>query len=573
MTQYVSVLRHQSFRIRVWGFTALQALQQLWESARFTYQVNKPTAQVNSHRAAQTPASRLKSSTAESEPEAESDSDIDGEEEQGNQQMPLPGSSQVVTRHGHRSTVSALGVRPAPKPFLAFSQPSAASAVEPSSATQPRQSLLSSFVSKSTPQLTNTVDSSQHSMTATPDSQQRPGQTSLVRCTVEFTDRQAVPEAVQETNATQEVDNSQLSSSLQAVAATQAVDGQQWAEQSQMRPGAQSMDLTPAGAGDIMRHQDPTPADEYQVQLQGAAAQPMTAEEEEMHMNASASQEEELQRMPEMTQEPAESNEQQLQFDLLALRANLKRRREAAAASTQMATQGRSKRACFEAASLQGTNSQSADDDASAAQELDRVFNQADFPRMHIIGQFNLGFIVARLGQDLFIIDQHASDEKYNFERLASTTTLNKQPLLLPQTLDLSPGESVTVREHLDVFAQNGFDIQQQANGQLALAAVPFSKNTTFGRDDVLELIGILGGHGDHQGQMSMSAFPSAATMHRPSRVRAMLAMRACRSSIMIGKALDMKTMAMIVSHLGGLESPWNCPHGRPTMRHLTVLQ
>ena len=137
---------------------------------------------------------------------------------------------------------------------------------------------------------------------------------------------------------------------------------------------------------------------------------------------------------------------------------------------------------------------------------------------MHIIGQFNLGFIVARLGQDLFIIDQHASDEKYNFERLASTTTLNKQPLLLPQTLDLSPGESVTVREPLDVFAQNGFDIQEQANGQLALAAVPFSKNTTFSRDDVLELIGILGGHGDHQGQMSMSAFPSAATMHRPSR-------------------------------------------------------
>jgi len=158
------------------------------------------------------------------------------------------------------------------------------------------------------------------------------------------------------------------------------------------------------------------------------------------------------------------------------------------------------------------------DDNASAAQELDRVFNQADFPRMRIIGQFNLGFIVVRLGQDLFIIDQHASDEKFNFERLASTTVLNKQPLLRPQTLDLSPGEGVTVRENLAVFVKNGFDIQEQANGQLALAAVPFSKNTTFGRDDVLELVGMLSGHGDHQGAMSLSAFPSAATLHRPSR-------------------------------------------------------
>ena len=37
---------------------------------------------------------------------------------------------------------------------------------------------------------------------------------------------------------------------------------------------------------------------------------------------------------------------------------------------------------------------------------------------LQIVGQFNLGFIVARLGRDLYIIDQHAADEKYNFERL-----------------------------------------------------------------------------------------------------------------------------------------------------------
>ena len=55
-------------------------------------------------------------------------------------------------------------------------------------------------------------------------------------------------------------------------------------------------------------------------------------------------------------------------------------------------------------------------------------------------------------------------------------------------------------------------------------------------------------------------------------RVRAMLASRACRSSIMIGKALDKAAMTRILQHLSELESPWNCPHGRPTMRHLAVL-
>jgi len=56
------------------------------------------------------------------------------------------------------------------------------------------------------------------------------------------------------------------------------------------------------------------------------------------------------------------------------------------------------------------------------------------------------------------------------------------------------------------------------------------------------------------------------------NRVRAMLASRACRSSIMIGRALDAPSMRKILTRLADLEAPWNCPHGRPTMRHLAVL-
>lgn len=70
---------------------------------------------------------------------------------------------------------------------------------------------------------------------------------------------------------------------------------------------------------------------------------------------------------------------------------------------------------------------------------------------MAVCGQFNLGFIIARLDNDLFIVDQHASDEKYNFERLVRTTVLNKQPLLNPLGLDLTAAEEVTCQEHLQV--------------------------------------------------------------------------------------------------------------------------
>ena len=198
-------------------------------------------------------------------------------------------------------------------------------------------------------------------------------------------------------------------------------------------------------------------------------------------------------------------------------------------------------------------------EEEEAIKELERVFAKQDFARMEVLGQFNLGFIVARLGKDLFIIDQHASDERTNFERLTEETVLNRQPLLHPQKLDLSPTEELTVREHVHVFKANGFDFKEDDEGKLVLSAVPFSKNITFGADDVSELIGLL--DTGHSGQSV-----------RPSRVKAMLASRACRSSIMIGKALSKSAMKKILLNLSVLKTPWCCAHGRPTMRHLAVL-
>ena len=55
----------------------------------------------------------------------------------------------------------------------------------------------------------------------------------------------------------------------------------------------------------------------------------------------------------------------------------------------------------------------------------------------------------------------------------------------------------------------------------------------------------------------------------RPTRVRAMFASRACRKSVMIGHSLSGRHMARLVRHMGEIEQPWNCPHGRPTLRHL----
>ncbi|CAI9103666.1 OLC1v1002192C1 [Oldenlandia corymbosa var. corymbosa] len=212
---------------------------------------------------------------------------------------------------------------------------------------------------------------------------------------------------------------------------------------------------------------------------------------------------------------------------------------------------------------------------AAATNELERLFKKEDFARMKVIGQFNLGFIIGKLDQDLFIVDQHAADEKYNYERLSQTTVLNQQPLLRPLRMELSPEEEIVISMHMETIRKNGFlleeDVDASPGRRFMLKAVPFSKTITFGATDLKELLSILS---DDHGECSMIGSYRTDTSDSvcPSRVRAMLASRACRSSVMIGDPLGRNEMQKILEHLTDLKSPWNCPHGRPTMRHLVDL-
>lgn len=128
----------------------------------------------------------------------------------------------------------------------------------------------------------------------------------------------------------------------------------------------------------------------------------------------------------------------------------------------------------------------------------------------------------------------------------------------------------------MSTIRKNGFvlaeDMHACPGNHYLLKAVPFSKNITFGVQDVKELISMLA---DSQGDCSIiSSYKLDRTDSIcPSRVRAMLASRACRMSTMIGDPLTKAEMKKILKNLTGLRAPWNCPHGRPTMRHLADLR
>lgn len=124
-------------------------------------------------------------------------------------------------------------------------------------------------------------------------------------------------------------------------------------------------------------------------------------------------------------------------------------------------------------------------DHEKAAEALSRVISKPDFASMKVLGQFNLGFIITSLNdKDIYIIDQHASDEKYNFETLQQTTRMETQSLYSPQELDLTASEEHVVMDNLEIFKANGFGIQvfpdNEPTKRIHVISHPVSKNTMF---------------------------------------------------------------------------------------------
>ncbi|KAF1924910.1 DNA mismatch repair protein MutL [Didymella exigua CBS 183.55] len=210
-------------------------------------------------------------------------------------------------------------------------------------------------------------------------------------------------------------------------------------------------------------------------------------------------------------------------------------------------------------------------------ERLSLTVTKRDFNEMQIIGQFNLGFIIAvrpptltSPTSDLFIIDQHASDEKYNFERLSATTVLVSQRLVHPHPLELTAVEEEIILANEHSLTANGFVVELDTSYEerrAKLTSLPMSKEVTFTPTDLEELLALVM---DNPPSSSTSTSPY---IPRPSKVRKLLASRACRSSVMIGKTLQNAQMENIVRHMGSMDKPWSCPHGRPTMRHLYGLE
>jgi DNA mismatch repair protein MutL len=180
-------------------------------------------------------------------------------------------------------------------------------------------------------------------------------------------------------------------------------------------------------------------------------------------------------------------------------------------------------------------------------------------PLMRLVGQIGATYLVAEGPDGLYLIDQHAAHERVLFEKLMAQHAMKSVPsqaLLTPALVQLPPAQAVLLESQLDVLEHLGFQVE------------PFGANTFRVR-----AMPVLFGNGD--AAMALKALvedfeEDEAPLQQETEAR--LAGRVCkRLAVKAGQTLTPDEQRALLTDLETCESPRTCPHGRPTMIHISV--
>lgn len=172
---------------------------------------------------------------------------------------------------------------------------------------------------------------------------------------------------------------------------------------------------------------------------------------------------------------------------------------------------------------------------------------------LKVIGQAMNTFILAETARGLVIIDQHVAHERVIYEYLCGIKgkhAIERQPLLVPATLELDRSAAVLLREQLDEVNAVGFDLEEFGGESFLLRGAPAALRgkdpMRVLRDLVDELVATGGGK-------------------KPVPTREQIwIMSSCKMAVKAGDPLSIAEMEKLIVDLAATENPYLCPHGRP---------
>lgn len=175
-------------------------------------------------------------------------------------------------------------------------------------------------------------------------------------------------------------------------------------------------------------------------------------------------------------------------------------------------------------------------------------------PQLRIIGQFHKSYILAEGEKGLYIIDQHAAQERYHFEQIRNAIlsgNTDTQQLLLPLQIETSMSAVQRIDELNEVLQHLGIHFESFGENTLLCRSLPVWMKQVDEAAFLRDMIDIW--QRDRHINLASLREHAIATM-------------ACHSSIRFNRSLTTEEMQQVIEDLNQCEQPFHCPHGRPTI-------
>lgn len=178
-------------------------------------------------------------------------------------------------------------------------------------------------------------------------------------------------------------------------------------------------------------------------------------------------------------------------------------------------------------------------------------------PLLRLIGQIGATYLVAEGPDGLYLIDQHAAHERVLFEKMSRQKgKIATQALLEPELIQMPPQSASILEENLRLLNEIGFELEEFGQNTFRLSAMP----AIFGQRDPRAAISSV-----------VEDFEEDETPLAGLIEEKMIARICKRMAIKGGSVLSVEEQNELMRSLETCASPRTCPHGRPTMIHLSV--
>ena len=179
-----------------------------------------------------------------------------------------------------------------------------------------------------------------------------------------------------------------------------------------------------------------------------------------------------------------------------------------------------------------------------------------ELPVLRALGQLSNTYIIAEGPDGLYLIDQHAAHERILYDQILAQWAQKEvevQGLLQPITIEFSPREEETLRASKEFLAEFGFTLEPFGNRSYMIRAIP----SLMAESNIIEIITAL---------LDKLASRDSANTWEEKIAQSL----ACHGTIRAGQQLSNEEMRELIKQLEQTKQPRACPHGRPTMIHLS---